>query len=383
MVSPSYEPIIGGTETFVLKLATALNNLGVHADVLTFNMNQKWKPYFRKTCIKKQFTVYKIPAIANPFSFLPINPLLLVTRANVFPNPGFTKILKNYDLIHFCDEEDLSLPLFSFLIRKPKIMHSLTPNSFEAIRHNFFQRKIYKHISQIYIPCSFQIDSYIKLGIPMSRIIDKKSVGVNAEIFKPDESKRLDSLILYVGRLQKIKGVHILLDALQHIQKSLHIVIIGPLDQNNPKYSDQLKKSINDLNAQGTHKVEFLGRKNEEELIPWYQKATFLVAPHIDQICGGLTTLEALSCATPVIATGDEVVKDKITGLIVPPNDAEKLADAITELLENKDLRKKYGNKGRELIEHEYSWNIIARDLIEIYQELTNPSHPMKLITPC
>jgi glycosyltransferase involved in cell wall biosynthesis len=187
---------------------------------------------------------------------------------------------------------------------------------------------------------------------------------------------------LYVGRLQKIKGVHILLDALQHIQKPLHIVIIGPLDQNNPKYSDQLKKSINDLNAQGTHKVEFLGRKNEEELIPWYQKAAFLVAPHIDQICGGLTTLEALSCATPVIATGDEVVKDKITGLIVPPNDAEKLADAITELLENKDLRRKYGNNGRELIEHEYSWNIIARDLIEIYQELTNPSHPMKLITP-
>jgi len=249
-------------------------------------------------------------------------------------------------------------------------MHSLTPNAFETIRKNFFQRTIYKHIAHIYIPCSFQIESYLNMGILQSQIIDKKSVGVNADFFKPDESKRLDSLLLYVGRLQKIKGVHILLDAIKHLERPLHVVIIGPFDQNNPSYSEQLKKTVADLNAQDRHKIELLGTKNEEELVLWYQKATMLVAPHIDQICGGLTTLEALSCATPVVATGDEVVKDKVTGLIIPPNDAKKLADAINTLLENKHIRTKYGNNGRELIEEEYSWNIIAKDLIRIYNEL-------------
>ena len=73
-----------------------------------------------------------------------------------------------------------------------------------------------------------------------------------------------------------------------------------------------LKKTVEMINAQGKHRVELLGRKGEKELIPWYQKATFLVAPHLDQICGGLTTLEALACATPIIATGNEVVKDRI-----------------------------------------------------------------------
>jgi len=44
VVSPSYAPIIGGTETFVLKLVTTLNNLGIHTDVMTYNMNKKWEP---------------------------------------------------------------------------------------------------------------------------------------------------------------------------------------------------------------------------------------------------------------------------------------------------------------------------------------------------
>jgi glycosyltransferase involved in cell wall biosynthesis len=376
VVSPSYEPIVGGTETFVLKLVTTLNKLGVHTDVMTFNMNQKWKPYWRKTTIKKQFTIHKIPGIANPLAFLPINPLHSISRVNVFPHLGFTKLFNDYDVIHFCDEEDLSFPLFSLLIKKPKIMHSLTPKTFETISQNLFQRKIYKHIAQIYIPCSFQIETYLKIGIPQSKIIDKKSVGVNADIFTPNESKRVDSLILFIGRLQKIKGVHILLDSLQYVKNPVQVVIIGPFDQNDPKYSEELKKSVEQVNAQGKHKVELLGRKNEEELIPWYQKATLLAAPHIDQICGGLTTLEALACATPVIATGDEVIKDEINGLLIPPNDAEKLANAMNRLLENKELRRKYGNKGRQIIEEQYSWNIIAKDMIKTYQTLlkTPPS---------
>lgn len=378
VVSPSYPPIIGGTETFVLKLVTTLNNLGIHTDVMTYNMNKKWDPSWKDISIKKHFKVFKVSGIKNPFAFLPINPLHLVSRANVFPKPSFTRIFDNYDIVHFCDEEDLSFPLFSMFTKKPKIMHSLTPNAFEAIRKNFFQRTIYKHLAHIYIPCSFQIESYLNMGILESQIIDKKSVGVNSDFFKPDETKRLDSLLLYVGRLQKIKGVHILLDALRHIEHPSHLVIIGPFDQDNPSYSDQLKKTVAELNAQGKHKIELLGRKNEEELVPWYQKATMLIAPHIDQICGGLTTLEALSCATPVVATGDEVVKDRVAGLIIPPNDAEKLADAINTLLQNKHMRRKYGNNGRTLIEEEYSWNIIAKDLIRTYHELLSAFYPKK-----
>ena len=373
-MSPSYEPIVGGTETFVLQLATTLNAFGVQADVMTFNMNRKWKPVWWKSTSTKNFTVYRVPAVANPFSFLPVNPLHLIFRINVFPIPGFTKLFDDYDLIHFCDEEDLSFPFFSALIKKPKIMHSLTPMAFDAIRRNFFQRQVFKQIAEMYIPCSFQIESYLDMGIPQSKIFDKKSVGVNAETFKPNESQRLDSLVLFVGRLQKLKGVHILLEALQYLKMPVHAVIIGPFDLNNSTYVEELKKSVELINAQGRHRVDLLGRKDEKELIPWYQKATVLVAPHLDQICGGLTTLEALACATPVIATGDEVIKDKVNGLLVPPNDVEKLADAINELLEDKEIRRKYGEHGRGMIEEQYSWGRIVSALIIAYKELLSTS---------
>jgi glycosyltransferase involved in cell wall biosynthesis len=374
LVSPSYEPIVGGTETFVKQLATNLNTQGIHTDVLTVNMNRKWKPFLRTKITKENFSVYRISALANPFAFLPINLVELILKVNFFPNPAFLKILQSYNILHFCDEVDLSFPLFSILISKPKVMHSLTPMQFEGIKHNFFQRTLFKKIAQKYIPCPFQIPDYLDIGIKTSQIVDKKSVGVNDTTFKPDESKRLDSLILYVGRLQKLKGVHILLQALSFVRISVHLVIIGPFDMNDPNYSKDLWKSGENINSEGRHKVDFLGRKEEKELIPWYQKATFLVAPHLDQICGGLTTLESLACATPIIATGNEVVKNKISGLIVPPNNVEKLSNAINDLLEHKDLRIRLGIEGRKLIEEQYSWERIVKDLVEVYMDLIQKS---------
>ena len=370
LVTPSYDPIVGGAETFVRQLATQLNASGICTDVMTLNMIRKWKPILRGTIERGDFKIFRVAAIANPFSFLPINLIRLLFRINVIPMPGFARILSNYDLIHFCDEEDLSFPLFSILARKPKIMHSLTPVAFEAIRNNFFQRRIFKQIAEMYIPCPFQIESYLKMGIPQSKILDKTSVGVNVETFKPDESKRLNYLVLFVGRLQKLKGVHILLKALSYVKTPVWAVIIGPFDQKDPAYSDELIKRVELLNSQGKHKVELIGSKNEDELVQWYQKATFLVAPHLDQICGGLTTLEALASATPVIATGNEVIKDRVNGLVVPPNDVEKLAIAINELLECKELRLKLGVEGRRIIEEQYSWSEIVKDLTNAYEDL-------------
>ena len=47
MVTPSYDPIIGGTETVVRELAGKLDEIGTHTDVMTFNMNKKWNPTWR------------------------------------------------------------------------------------------------------------------------------------------------------------------------------------------------------------------------------------------------------------------------------------------------------------------------------------------------
>ena len=368
-MTPSFDPIVGGAETFVRRLAIKLNELGIHTDVMTFNMNQKWKPRLNESLEKNDFTVFRIPAVPNPLAFLPINPLHRVFRFNVVPKPGFTKLFCDYDIIHFCDEEDLSFPLFSLFQKKPKIIHMLTPIGFEEIRRNFFQKKVFARIADLYVPDSFQVRFLLQMGIPRSKIVTMESVGVNISTFKPDESKRLDSLVLFVGRLEKLKGVHVLLESLSYLKIPVHLVIIGPFNPRDPQYTNELENKVHLINAQGTHKVELLGCMDEKGLLAWYQKATLLVTPHLDG-SAGLTTLEASACATPVIATSTLIIKNRVNGLLVPPKDAEKLASALNELLGDKELRKKLGSKGRVIIEERYSWEKITRDLLKVYEKM-------------
>jgi glycosyltransferase involved in cell wall biosynthesis len=107
---------------------------------------------------------------------------------------------------------------------------------------------------------------------------------------------------------------------------------------------------------------------DEKSLVPWYQKAAVLVRPDLDGVSGGLTSLEALACATPVIGTGNHLIKDGVNGILVSPNNAKQLAKALNELLENEELREKYGSEGRKMIEERFSWEKIAKNLAKVYE---------------
>jgi glycosyltransferase involved in cell wall biosynthesis len=88
----------------------------------------------------------------------------------------------------------------------------------------------------------------------------------------------------------------------------------------------------------------------------------------------GITLLEAQATAKPVIAFGvsaiNEVVKNKETGLLVDP-DSSELANAISCLLSNKELREKMGVSAREFVSNNFSWDICANKMFEIYLQVT------------
>ena len=369
LVSPSYAPIVGGTETLVRRLATELNSSGINTDVLTFNMDRKWKLSFREVTEYGKFKVFKISGIANPLNFLPINPLYLVLRFHAIPKPNFTKLFADYDIIHFCDEEDLSFPIFSFFTQKPKVMQCLTPFSFELIRRNFFHRKTFTKIADMYIPSSLsQVSSLLEMGIAQSKITTIGTVGIDIDTFKPNETLRVGNLLLFVGRLQKLKGVHVLLQALSGLKVPTQIAIVGPFDQSDLNYTNEIKKMVSSINEKGLHKVQLMGPLGEADLVNWYQKSVVLVRPDLNGISGGLTTLEAFACGTPVLGTGNHIVKDGVNGLIVPPNNPEELEKALTKLLEDEELSRRYGLEGRKFVEDNYSWKKIAGELIKMYE---------------
>lgn len=362
MVTPSYYPIVGGSETAIRIISTMLNEIGVHTDVMTFNMNRKWDPIWReKTDDNGLFQVVKVPAL-NLANIFRINPLELV-RVYVIPKPGFTKRFKDYDVIHFQGEADLSFPLFSFFARKLKIWTSHS-NYAKLPRLKRLFKLIFPRLADLYI--AHELELLSNLGVPRSKSLTLQSFGVDTETFRPDETKRIDNLILFVGRITKSKGLHVLLEALAYVTSQTQLVIIGPKED--VAYSESCMDKIKQVTGSSAHNVKYLGVMDEKSLVPWYQKAAVLVRPDLDGVSGGLTSLEALACATPVIGTGNHLIKDGVNGILVSPNNAKQLAKALNELLENEELREKYGSEGRKMIEERFSWEKIAKNLAKVYE---------------
>src|SRR5271157_3199622 len=144
MLTPSFDPIIGGTETVVKSLTINLNKIGVRADVMTFNMDEKWEPRCRWEVIDEDhFKVFRIPAL-NPFVKIH-NPIGHFLRLNVIPDPRFSKILNDYDILHFHDDVDLTFPLFSYFVNKPKIFYCHTLHA----THSYYKKKFANNIFRL------------------------------------------------------------------------------------------------------------------------------------------------------------------------------------------------------------------------------------------
>lgn len=88
----------------------------------------------------------------------------------------------------------------------------------------------------------------------------------------------------------------------------------------------------------------------------------------------GVAVLEASACQVPVVVTNvgglPEVVRDKITGLIVAPRDIEAAAAAISLLIDNPDLRRSFGSAGREFVMKNYEWSDNAKHMDKVYKSV-------------
>lgn len=215
MVTPGFYPIQGGTETMVRNLSLSLNKIGVHTDVMTFNMDQKWDSKWKEEISKiDQSTIFRIPGL----NWLPItHPPRVVQGINLIPGK-FTYILKQYDIIHY-HEVDFSFPLFSFFVKKPKILHIHGLDA-GVFCKNYISRMILKHVSDLYISLSRQnTKELVELGIPSSKIIYLPN-AIDTTLFHPQGEKE-DGLILFVGRIFSTKGLHVLIESLRYLKKNV------------------------------------------------------------------------------------------------------------------------------------------------------------------
>jgi glycosyltransferase involved in cell wall biosynthesis len=204
------------------------------------------------------------------------------------------------------------------------------------------------------------------------------------EVSNPQESRN-DATVLYVGRLERVKGVPLFLQAAQRLASefpSVRFVLAG---------GSHPTLSRNDIDSmirsyQLEDKVQFLGHVPRLILIDLFRKSTVCVVPsHYETF--GLVALEAMTWGVPVVAsrTGalPEIVVDGVTGLLVSTGNHTAFAEAIGRLLRNPAERKRMGMAGRERVLTEFSAeNNIALSL-RVYEEVTartNEPRPLNAV---
>lgn len=176
--------------------------------------------------------------------------------------------------------------------------------------------------------------------------------------------------ILFVGRLERRKGLAYLLNACADIKRSFpnfRLIVVGPGTVLRLRY----EKSVADMSL--TDNVVFTGYVSSAELPSYYHSADIFCAPATGGESFGIVLLEAMACGKPVVATNIQgyasVLADGKEGLLVPPRNQEALADALLSLLRNKPLRLAMGNKGL-LKAEKYSWQNITRQVTNYYNIL-------------
>jgi phosphatidylinositol alpha-mannosyltransferase len=119
--------------------------------------------------------------------------------------------------------------------------------------------------------------------------------------------------------------------------------------------------------------IDILGFVDDETLTEELAAAKLLVAPSLGNESFGMTITRAFACAAPVVASdipGYREVVTEGTGALVPPGDAEALAETVAALLADEPARAERGRAARERAVSEYAWTLLARRLVECYRRV-------------
>jgi glycosyltransferase involved in cell wall biosynthesis len=201
----------------------------------------------------------------------------------------------------------------------------------------------------------------IPYGIPLERFAEP---GNAADKLRHRYGPRI---VLAVGRLIYYKGFEYLIRAMARIDGKLILIGEGPLHS-------RLELIANEMGVR--ERVFFTGEIDNQKLAPYYYAADVFVLPSVERTeAFGIVQLEAMACGKPIVntrlSTGVPFVSiDGVTGITVPPRDPIALAQAITRLLDDADLRARYGAAGIRRVRSEFTANRMATRTLAIYREI-------------
>jgi D-inositol-3-phosphate glycosyltransferase len=213
------------------------------------------------------------------------------------------------------------------------------------------------------------VDPYRFYPIPMDEAKEFIGIPVN------------DQMLLFVGRIEPLKGVDTLIQAMAILRDrsffSDHPICLsviggdpGEENKNSNSEMDRLYELRQEYKVSDL--ITFLGKRSQDTLPYYYSAAEAVIVPsHYESF--GMVALEAMACGTPVIASQVGglafLVQDGETGFTIPPDDPYALADKMMIVLRDADLRRNMGTRAAEFA-RQYAWEKIAARMVKLYDEV-------------
>jgi colanic acid/amylovoran biosynthesis glycosyltransferase len=209
----------------------------------------------------------------------------------------------------------------------------------------------------------------LEQGFPTERILVQYT-GVDTEKFKPASTEDRP-MILFVGRFVEIKGAEFLIRAASEVQRQfpdVELVLIG---------DGPLRRELETLAKRSLRRFRFLGVLTAQEVSGWMNRASLLCMPSITTRSGeaegfGMVCAEAQAVGKPVVAFKcggiQEIISHENTGFLAAERDWQSLAGYLALLLQNAELRERFGRAGREVIVRQFDLEHCTRRLERVYR---------------
>jgi phosphatidylinositol alpha-mannosyltransferase len=203
--------------------------------------------------------------------------------------------------------------------------------------------------------------------------VDVERFSAASEPFSEYRDGKLN--ILFLGRLEKRKGVKYLLRAFALVKERMpqtRLLIVGPETRLRRGYQRWVAE--HDLGD-----VVFAGFVPFEDVLRFYATADLCCFPATGFESQGIVLLEAMAAGKPIVAGNIEgyasVLTHGVEGLLVLPENSEALADALLQLLGDPDQRQEMGERGRQRAQ-EYSWERVSQRVLSYYERLIYEKRP-------
>jgi glycosyltransferase involved in cell wall biosynthesis len=284
-------------------------------------------------------------------------------------NPSFmissslkAKFKKNNDIVHAHNIPSAKamknasgkkiLTIHGIYSQQIKNLHSKTTSKIATK----YEKEALEWADVITVVSKDAFDYYKKLGLNVYHI--PNSIDIQSLSTKSD--RRYQKQIIFAGRLSSEKGIDVLCELIEILPSDIHLIILG----SGPK--ENLLKNTSKSN------VDYLGYLPKNETISLIRGSDILIQPSLIEGISS-TILEAMACKVPVITTNvggnKEIIEHNTTGILIEPNNSQKLLDEILKLFASSDFRNKLINSAYSNVQ-KYDWSHVGKLYLTLYNEL-------------